>query len=78
MKEKRKTNNKEGKNGNELLLEGKALKTNVIDTWWKQAKNDGIKFGVKTHWLGGSFFTFKKVRALTLVKVFTIIIIIKL
>jgi hypothetical protein len=35
MKEKRKTNNKEGKNGNELLLEGKALKTNVIDTWWK-------------------------------------------
>jgi hypothetical protein len=28
MKEKRKTNNKEGKNGNELLLEGKSLKNN--------------------------------------------------
>jgi hypothetical protein len=28
MKEKKKTNNKEGKNGNELLLEGKSLKTN--------------------------------------------------
>jgi hypothetical protein len=28
MKEKRKTNNKEGKHGNELLLKGKSLKTN--------------------------------------------------